>query len=283
MKFLVLGCNGMSGHTVSIYLKEKGHKVIGFARYKSRFIETIVGDAREQDFLKQSVWNEEPDSIVNCIGILNRDAECKKSEAVYLNSYLPHFLEDITSNTKTQVIHISTDCVFSGEKGNYSEDALRDGKSFYDRSKALGELENEKDFTIRTSIIGPDLNPDGIGLMNWFMQQKDYIWGYSNAIWTGITTLQLAKCIEYIAKEKISGLYNVVPIKSISKYDLLVLCNAYLRNNTISIRRSEKYVVDKSLQGRAFNDLYEIPDYKTMMTEMASWMERRAKIYPHYQ
>ena len=272
----------MSGHTISIYLKEKGHEVVGYARDKSRFIETIVGDAKDQDFLKKSVLDRRPDSVVNCIGILNKEAERNKSEAVYLNAYLPHFLEDITRNTKVQVIHISTDCVFSGKKGNYGEDALRDGRSFYDRSKALGELENEKDFTIRTSIIGPDLNPDGIGLMNWFMQQKDAIWGYSNAIWTGITTLQLAKCIEYIAEEKIYGLYNVVPLESISKYDLLVLCNAYLRNNEISIRRSEKVIVNKSLQGRAFNALYRIPDYKIMVEELASWMGRMTRMYPHY-
>ena len=283
VRFLVLGCNGMAGHTISIYLKEKGHDIVGFARNESEFVETIIGDAKDQNFLKEIVLGGEFDSVVNCIGILNRNAENNKSEAVFLNSYLPHFLEDITRNMKAQIIHISTDCVFSGEKGDYAENDLRDGRNFYDRSKALGELQNKKDFTIRTSIIGPDMNPEGIGLLNWFMQQRDCVWGYLNAIWTGMTTLQLAKCIEFIAEEKLYGLYNVVPLERISKYELLMLCNDYLRNGVVSIRKSEEIVINKSLRGTAFNSMYKVPDYKTMIKDMAFWIEAKGAIYPHYR
>ena len=91
---------------------------------------------------------------------------------------------------------MSTDCVFSGKTGWYSETSSRDGETFYDRSKALGELENNKDLTFRNSIIGPDLNKNGIGLFNWFMKQEGQIYGFTKAIWTGVTTLTLAKAME---------------------------------------------------------------------------------------
>ena len=91
MRFLILGCNGMAGHTVSVYLKERGHDVVGFARNESEFVETIIGDARNQNFLKGVVLDGCFDSVINCIGVLNQDAERNKSKAVFLNSYLPHF------------------------------------------------------------------------------------------------------------------------------------------------------------------------------------------------
>lgn len=283
MRFLILGCNGMAGHAVSIYLKEKGHDVVGFARRKSQFIETVEGDAREERHLKKIILEGRFDSIINSIGMLNQNAESNRLEAVFLNSYLPHFLEAVTKDTEIQVIQISTDCVFSGEKGDYSENALKDGRSFYARSKALGELENEKDFTLRTSIIGPDLDSRGIGLLNWFMQQRKDVYGYLNVTWTGLTTLQLAKCIEYIAEERLHGLYNVVPLEKVSKYELLVLCNDYLRNGAVLVHKLETPVVNKSLLGGAFNSLYRIPEYKEMIEELAFWMNGKERIYMHYR
>src|SRR5699024_5151046 len=137
----------------------------------------------------------EYDAIINAVGILNKDAEENKSHAVLLNSYLPHYISNLTKDMNTKVIHMSTDCVFSGKVGSYKEDSLRDGQTFYDRSKALGELENDKDLTFRNSIIGPDMNKNGIGLFNWFMKQNGYIKGFNKAIWTGVTTLTLAKAM----------------------------------------------------------------------------------------
>ena len=144
MKFLILGCNGMAGHTISLYLKEQGHNVLGFGKKKSMYVNSVVGDARDTEFLKNIITEGKFDSIINCIGILNEFANMNKSLAVFLNSYLPHFLTEVTANTDTQVIHMSTDCVFSGKRGQYTENNLRDGETFYDRSKALGELEDDK-------------------------------------------------------------------------------------------------------------------------------------------
>ena len=216
------------------------------------------------------------------IGVLNQFAEQNKALASYLNSFFPHYLAEITSNTNTQVIHMSTDCVFSGKRGGYTEDDFRDGETFYDRSKALGELEDGKNVTLRNSIVGPDINPKGIGLMNWFMQQHGEINGFTKAMWTGQTTLQLAKTMEVAAKERIHGLYNTVPAHAISKFDLLGLFNHYLRNDELVIRPIEGVNADKSLKRTRFDFSYLIPDYEQMTKELSDWIVEHKQMYPHY-
>lgn len=283
MKFLVLGCNGMLGHMVSLYLKEKGHNVTGFAHSKSKFVDCYEADARDLAFIKEIVERGQYDTIVNCIGILNQFAENDHESAVFLNSYLPHYLAKITDNMHTQIIQISTDCVFSGSKGGYKEDDLRDGITFYDRSKGLGELEDTKNLTLRNSIIGPDLNVGGIGLMNWFLQKEGSVRGYSKVIWTGQTTLQLAKTIEVAATKRISGLYHMVPDETISKYDLLQLMNKYIRKNPVEIVCEDKIISNKSLVRTRFEGFdYQIPDYETMIQELGDWMRTHSELYPHY-
>ena len=282
MKFLILGCNGMAGHTISIYLKEKGHDVLGFARTQSAFVKTICGDARDGSFLKEVILNAKADSVINCIGVLNQFAEAEKADAVYLNAYLPHFISEITERAGVHYIHMSTDCVFSGKVGQYTEDSLRDGETFYDRTKALGEVDGKNSITLRNSIIGPDINRNGIGLVNWFMQQKTAINGYTKAIWTGQTTLQLAKTMEAAASQKATGIYNMVPETSISKYELLKLVNKFCRNDEIKINPVEGVSLDKSLKRTNFNFGLKIPDYETMIKEMAEWMQGHKDLYPHY-
>lgn len=282
MKFFVLGCNGMAGHIISLYLLERGHEVLGFARQKSSYVKSIVGDAQNTDCLTEIIRENDFDTVINCIGILNQFAEDNKAQATFLNAYLPHFLADVTAGTKTQVIHMSTDCVFSGNRGSYTEDDFRDGTTFYDRSKALGELEDGKNLTLRNSIVGPDINPKGIGLMNWFLQQEDPVKGFTKAMWTGQTTLQLAKTMEIAAKERAHGLYNTVPDYSISKYELLSLFNRYLRNDPIDIVPIEGINADKSLKRTRYEFSYLIPDYELMIVELSEWMCKHRALYPHY-
>ena len=282
MRFLILGCNGMAGHTISLYLKEQGHAVMGFDRRKSSLINSVVGDAMDATFMHELIGRNKYDTVVNCIGLLNQFAENNHAAAAYLNSYFPHFLAEITSGTDTQVIHMSTDCVFSGKRGQYTEEDLRDGTTFYDRSKALGELEDNKNITLRNSIVGPDLNPHGIGLLNWFMQQNGDVNGFIGAMWTGQTTLQLAKTMEAAAKEKSHGLYNTVPDHAISKYNLLKLFNHYMRNDAVEILPVNKCSADKSLKRTRYAFSYQIPDYEQMIAELAEWMKNHRMLYPHY-
>lgn len=283
MKILVLGCNGMAGHMISLYFTENGHDVTGFARNKSRFINTITGDARDVGLLKGIVRAGKYDAVINAIGILNSFAEDNKSTASFLNGYLPHFLADVTADMDTQVVHMSTDCVFSGKDGGYSEQSVPDGNTFYDRSKALGELNDGKNLTLRNSIIGPDIKQSGIGLLNWFMQQKGpVVNGYTGAIWTGQTTLQLAKTMENAIANHAHGLINAVPNSSITKYELLKLFNKYLRGSSLEINPVNGVCADKSLIRTNFDLNYNIPDYETMISELAEWMKIYKELYPHY-
>ncbi len=283
MKFLVLGCNGMAGHLISLYLKENGHSVTGFARKRSPFSDTVTGDAKDQNLLAEVIKNGNFDTVINCIGILNKFAEEDKASACYLNAYLPHFLADLTSDTNTQIIHMSTDCVFSGKRGKYTEDDLPDGETFYDRTKALGELTDGKNLTLRNSAVGPDINENGIGLLNWFMKQTGDINGYTGAMWTGLTTLQLAKVMEKGSRERVHGLYNMVPDRAISKYELLCLFNRYLRNGDIDIHPVAGVCADKSLVRTHWDFNMKMPDYEQMVRELADWMQMHKALYPHYQ
>lgn len=282
MKYLVMGCNGMAGHLIALYLQENGHEVVGFARNDRGLVNTVVGDAFDKELIKKTINEGNFDSVVNCIGILNQFAEEHKSEAVYLNSLLPHFLSEICAPLNTQVIHISTDCVFSGKKGNYGEHDFKDGETFYDRTKALGELEDNKNCTLRNSIIGPDINENGIGLFNWFMKQSGIINGFDKAIWTGQTTLQLAKTVEYVSKNRIVGLYNSVPTTSITKFELLQLFKKHLNRYDIEIKKVDGLNVNKSLISSSVDFCQNIPEYETMIIEMAEWIKNHKNIYKHY-
>ena len=267
---------------VAIYLKERGHKVLGFARKPSKYVDSITGDAFDTTLLSDIIEKGDFDAVINCIGILNQFAEQDKKTAVFLNAYLPHFLADVTKSLKTKIIHISTDCVFSGKKGGYTERDFKDGESFYDRTKALGELDDNKNVTLRTSIIGPDLNPNGIGLLNWFLNSEGKVNGYLRAIWTGQTTLQLAKTIEAATEKNATGLINAVPEKSINKYELLCLFNEYFRNGSVTVNAVEGVILDKSLKRTNFDFDYKIPDYREMIAELFSWTLAHKDMYPHY-
>lgn len=283
MRFLILGAGGMAGHMISIYLLEKGHDVMGFDRTNTTHCKSIIGDARDTALIKKIIIDGKFDSVINCIGVLNQFAEENKVSAIYLNSYFPHFLAEITKSMDTQIIHMSTDCVFSGKKGGYTEDDFKDGKTFYDRTKALGELDDNKNITMRNSIVGPDINENGIGLLNWFMRQNGNIKGYIKVQWTVITTLQLAKAMEYAAKIKANGLYNLVYKAPITKFDLLQLFNKYFKNNDLIIEPIATFVSDKTLKRTRFEFDFIIPDYDEMIYQLAEWMKVHKHYYPHYQ
>ncbi|MCP3940416.1 MAG: sugar nucleotide-binding protein [Desulfobacteraceae bacterium] len=282
MKALVLGGSGMAGHIISLYFKEMGHDVTVFSRRKIEFCNYISGDIIDFNNLRRVINKGKYDAIINSIGILNQDAEKDKSKAILVNSYLPHFLSEVSKNTETKIIQISTDCVFSGKTGNYTENSLKDGESFYDRTKALGELDNNKDLTFRNSIIGPDINECGIGLFNWFMKQEGEIFGFTGAIWSGVTNLTLAKAMEKAIQENLSGVYNLVNNSNISKFGLLTLFNKHMRNEKLKILENDKIKLDKSLINNRQDFSFKVPSYETMIIEMNEWILNHKEIYPHY-
>ncbi len=282
-RVLVLGTTGMAGHMTALYLQENGYEVEGIARRDNAVIKGFVANITDFPKIREIVRNGNYDYVINCIGILNKEAEDNKASAVLINSYLPHFLTEITHDCKTRVIQVSTDCVFSGMRGGYLKNDLRDGEAFYDRTKALGEIEDSENTTLRCSIVGPDLEEDGQGLLNWFMMRRSPVNGYTGAIWTGQTTLQLAKTMDYVMKNRISGLYNAVPDFSISKYELLNLFNRYIRKDPIEIRPVEGKKLDKSLVATPLDSGYRIPGYDVMVMELADWMKKHRGLYSHYE
>lgn len=283
MKILILGSTGMAGHTIYLYLKQEGHEVYGLdITYNKNFVDYKL-DVTKKEELKELILTEKFDAVINSIGILNNFAENNKYLAVYLNSFLPHYLVEITKGLKTKIIHMSTDCVFSGKSGSYTEKSFRDGETFYDRSKALGEIENDKDLTFRNSIIGPDINDKGIGLFNWFMKQEDTIKGYSGAIWTGVTTLTLAKAMNAALKCNLTGLYNLVNNKTISKYEMLNLFNEHMKNGNLKINVDDSVKLNKSLVNTRSDFSFKVGSYKDMIEEMKEWVISHKEHYPHYK
>jgi dTDP-4-dehydrorhamnose reductase len=282
MKYLVLGGTGMAGHLISIYLKEKGHLVKALVRRKIDFVDCFIHDLKNTFFLDEIFKKNQFDVIVNAIGVLNENADKDIAKAVFINSYLPHYLANTFKDSNTKIIHLSTDCVFSGSLGGYLEDSFKDGSSVYDRSKALGEIENTKDLTIRTSIVGPDLNSSGKGLFNWFMSQKDSVTGFNKVYWTGVTTLYLARAIEFYSNENITGIIHLVNNQKISKFELLKMFNDIFKNNSLTIFEDNEKKTDKSLINTREDIKLIVPDYQTMLLDMKSWIESHKELYSHY-
>lgn len=282
MRFLVLGATGMAGHMVSLYLSERGHEVWGFSRRPVPFLErSLTGDALDVPSMEKALAQSHPDVVVNCVGLLNSACDVRPDQAVYLNSYLPHWLERRTSGAQTRVFHLSTDCVFAGNTGPYDECSAPDGQTLYDRSKALGEIRNAKDLTLRQSIVGPDIDPRGIGLLNWFMGQDGRVRGWTGAIWTGLTTLELAKAVEACALDGSTGLVNMVPEgPGVSKAELLRLFSEHLRDGSVVVEEDSSVSLDKTLVRTALPLGYKPASYADQVQDLAKWIDAHVSIYP---
>lgn len=279
MKVLILGVDGMLGHIVKLYFQEKRHIVKGTSRSDSDdYYFDVTKNINE---FESFVDDFKPDAVINCTGLLNKVAEENKSLAVLLNSYLPHYADEVCRKNGIKFIHVSTDCVFDGKRGEYTEDSFKDATSFYGQSKALGELNNESSVTLRTSIVGPDINKNGIGLFQWFMSQEKETNGFDKVIWTGITTLEFAKCMEKAIVNDLSGLRHAVNNEKIDKYSLISLFKKHF-NKDIIINRKSDYVSDKSLK-RTSDFNFDIPSYDQMVKEMAEWVTKHESIYSESQ
>ena len=269
MKVLVLGSNGMAGHVITKYLISKGHSVTTFARSNADIIKNIE-DTNEIILFFNNIKNEY-DFIINCIGLLVKESNNNPAKAAIVNSWFPHIVEECIKNSKTKLIHLSTDCVFNGEKGNYTETDIHSETNFYGKSKSYGEVNNNKDVTFRMSIIGPEIKSNGTGLMHWFINKSDPIVnGWDNALWNGITTLELAKCIEkYIRSPSITGVYHLVNNDNqISKYELLEKINSIFDLNKTVIKTQGPKPVNKILVDTRTEFDFSIADYDTQLQDL---------------
>ena len=280
-KVLLFGATGMAGHVTYYYLRSMGKYDISNVVYRTPLTEdSIVVDVTNRDAVADVVHRVHPEIIINCIGILIKGSKEHPDNAILINAYFPHLLKRLSDEVGAKLIHISTDCVFSGKKGNYTEDDFRDADDVYGRSKALGEIINDKDLTIRTSIIGPELKENGEGLFHWFMHQCGEINGFRTAIWGGVTTLELAKAIDFSLDNGIVGLIHLSNGLGISKFDLLNLFKEIWGKDTV-IKPYDGNGVDKSIEKSLRLD-YEVPSYRQMLVEQFEMMKSYSNLYSAY-
>ena len=265
-RVVVLGVKGMAGHIMAEYLAGLGgYVVLGVAREAGPFTNAVI-DVTDFSMLASYIEDVKPDVVVNCIGTLVASSRDNLANAILVNSFLPNFLVEVSNTVGFKLIHISTDCVFSGKSGQYLEDSFRDGDDNYARTKALGEIVDDVHLTIRTSIIGPELKQNGTGLLDWFLKQNGSIQGYTKAFWSGVTTLELAKATDQFIFQNIAGLYHLCPVHKISKYELLNKFSR-VREKFNRISAVDNYAVDKSLVCTRHDFDYRDLDYDKMLIE----------------
>lgn len=265
-RILIIGATGMLGHMVHNYMESLGTYELFNSVYRTPLNDkSIVCDVKDQKAVADLIEQVRPNVVINCVGALVQESKENPVSAIYLNALFPHILKDLCNSNQAKLIHVSTDCVFSGKKGSYSEDDFRDADDVYGRSKALGEIFDAPHCTLRTSIIGPELK-DGTGLFNWFMKQEGEVKGFTNAYWSGVTTLELAKAIHKTIQNDLHGIFHVTNGQKISKYDLLKLFNL-LRDTPVIINQNEEYVADKSLNKTLKFD-FEVPSFEEMVKKI---------------
>ena len=269
IKLLILGPTGLLGNTLLEYFsRQNNFKCFGLVRRtldivklkKIQNIKLYKIDYKNQNSIKKIFNKINPNLIINCVGVVKQRAHKNRiSEIIKTNSYLPHNLVELSSLKKNvRFIHFSTDCVFSGKRGKYKEIDFPDAQDIYGRSKLLGELTYPRTLTLRTSIIGHELKTK-YSLLDWFLDQKKTITGYKNAIFSGLTSLEIAKILHkhIIPHKNLSGVYHLSG-KIINKHDLLKLIKRIYKKD-IKIMLDRKVKINRSLNS---NNLQNQISYK---------------------
>jgi dTDP-4-dehydrorhamnose reductase len=289
MKVLIAGGNGMLGHQLCSLLSERMEVWAAFRTVPESFdflpAERMIDKVSVQDIprLGEVLATVKPDVVVNAIGIVKQRDEAKQAvPSIQVNALFPHQLADLCVERGIRVIQISTDCVFSGFRGNYTELDVPDPVDLYGRTKLLGELHRPGCLTLRTSIIGWQLNTFS-SLLSWFALQRDkHIKGYRNAIYSGFSTTVLAQLIGDILQTRpdLSGLYQVAS-EPISKFDLLVQLRETLNWKDMVIEPDEQFFCDRSLSGARFSTAtgWRPPTWEAMLQGLALEWPRYAQYY----
>lgn len=262
----------MLGHILCDFLNSSNkYHLINISRKKYNS-ETIILDVTNYDKLKKIIIEHKPTYIINCAGVLVSDSSNDPINAIKVNSLLPHQLKEIADKLNSSIIQISSDCVFDGHIGKYTENSETCPSDIYGRTKLLGEIYGPNHLVIRTSIIGPELYNNSRGLFSWILNNKgsDNIEGYFKSIWSGITTIELSKSIIYCIENKIYGLLHICK-NPISKYELLNLINEKFNLNLRIIKVDGK-ISDKSLLSVRSDFKYEIPSYEVMISNLKEYM-----------
>jgi len=271
----------MLGFTLFEFLKSKKKlKIFGTVRGKKIKKKNIFSnvDVGNFKYLKKKISSISPEIIINCVGIVKSEVSSISSKKVIkINSKLPIFLNIISHELKFKLIHISTDCVFSGRSKKNTEKSKADPNDLYGKSKLLGEFKSKKNLVIRTSIIGHEIKHKR-GLLEWFLKQEKAINGFSNAYFSGLTTLELSKIFyKYILfNHGISGLFHISG-KRINKYNLLKKIKK-IYNKKILIKKEIKFKIDRTLDCSYFKKKtgYKKKNWDKMLIENKNYFLKHA-------
>ncbi|PDS40634.1 NAD(P)-dependent oxidoreductase [Rhizobium anhuiense] len=280
MKVLVLGVSGMLGNAMFRKLSEsQSMEVYGTARsaatkrfFPNELTDRIVCnlDIENHDSLVRVLGEIKPQAVINCVGLVKQLADASDPlVALPINAILPHRLARLCGIANARLIHVSTDCVFSGMRGNYRESDTPDARDLYGRSKLLGEVDYPHAVTLRTSIIGHELN-SAHSLVGWFLAQNDHVKGYARAVFSGLPTVELAELVRDIVlpRNELHGVYHVASAP-ISKLELLRLV-AKTYGKQITIEEDEDFIIDRSLDSERFQHVtgYKAPPWPMLVKKM---------------
>lgn len=278
-KCLILGSTGMLGHVLYDYLELNSQYSIFNVSFRNKLnSKTKILDVSNIILLEKFIEEIKPDFILNCVGVLIKGSNQNIKNAIQINAFFPHLLLELCDKLNCKLIHISTDCVFSGQEGGYNENSTKDAIDIYGKTKSLGEFNLENHLCVRTSIIGPELKEKGEGLFHWLLKQKGEIVGYKNVFWSGVTTLELSKALEFSIENDISGLWNLTNEVAISKYDLLEKIINHFELNEITLKSNSDKMSNKTL--KTIRDInYSVPNYDQMINELKNHIELNRTLY----
>lgn len=278
-KILILGVNGMLGGSLHRYFSNTRNTVIGTVRSElaskqlaDMGFSNVIKDIEVTNYqlLEDTIAELKPDYVFNCIGLIKQLSQSELPvSAIEINSLLPHKLAQICTKYDSKLIHFSTDCVFSGSAGGYVESSLPDATDLYGRSKLLGEVDYDNHLTLRTSIIGHELNSN-VSLVDWFLSQSNSVKGFSQAIFSGLPTCYIAEFLnEYVlSNSDLSGLYHL-SAEPINKYSLLLLIKQKY-DVELDIIDYPDFVIDRSLNSDNLRELinFKPPQWPELIEKM---------------
>jgi len=287
VRILILGGNGMLGHQLLKSWQGKHDVRVTLRGDENRYTQYELfspensyydTDVHDLDRLQKVMVDFGPQAVVNAIGIVKQRQPVKEAMvSIEINALLPHHLALMCANAGSRMVHMSTDCIFSGKTGYYDEQAISDAEDLYGRSKFLGEVDQPHVITLRKSTIGLEL-AGAHGLVEWFLRQRGIIKGYRKAIYSGLISNELARVIEDILVNHpgLSGIWNVASAP-INKYALLVQLSQRLGRNDIEIEPDDNFICDRSLNGAAFREKtgYIAPSWADMLDELAIQIKER--------
>lgn len=287
MRILILGGDGMFGHRLLVHLQDHHETKVTLRRELPAYEQyglftpenSYAGvEMKDTERLLKVVGDFQPEAVVNAVGIVKQRGAAKEAiPSLEINSLLPHRLAVLCKAVGARLVHVSTDCVFSGRRGNYTEEDIADAEDLYGRTKLLGEVSEPGSITLRTSIIGLELARKG-SLIEWFLAQKGEIRGFTRAIYTGLTTAEMSRVIERVLVEHphLSGVWQVAS-EPINKYDLLVRFAEVLGRDDITIVPDDAVKIDRSLIPIEFEKAtgYSAPGWNEMLEELGAEVRQR--------